>query len=83
MDKHITARKLQYNNVMLVYISMKNLIGNFVPTNLSVIHFIFTTYTFFSAVQDQYKCLYRVLKLVYDSQNVYGNVTDVSGASEI
>ncbi|KAK3780601.1 hypothetical protein RRG08_015965 [Elysia crispata] len=32
---------------------------------------------------DQYKCLYRVLKLAYDSQNVYGNVTDVSSASEI
>ncbi|RUS73294.1 hypothetical protein EGW08_018943, partial [Elysia chlorotica] len=26
---------------------------------------------------DQYKCLYRVLKLAHDSQNVYGNVGDM------
>ncbi|KAK3726778.1 hypothetical protein RRG08_059848 [Elysia crispata] len=30
---------------------------------------------------DQYKCLYRVLKLAHDSQNVYGNLRDVSSSS--
>ena len=29
-------------------------------------------------IQDQYKCLYRVLKLAQESKNVYGNVGDGS-----
>ena len=36
---------------------------------------------FLRVVQDQYKCLYRVLKLAHESQNVYGNVGDVSRPS--
>ncbi|GFR91579.1 receptor-type tyrosine-protein phosphatase mu [Elysia marginata] len=30
---------------------------------------------------EQYKCLYHVLKLAHESQNVYGNVGDMPGAS--
>ncbi|GFR89267.1 receptor-type tyrosine-protein phosphatase mu [Elysia marginata] len=32
---------------------------------------------------DQYKCLYRVLKLAYESQNVYNNVGERQGSSSM